>query len=160
MGKSFAHIKAMAQPDQTACWSTSMAWWTRAVCRVKDYSELDILGMFSHLAGSDGGLKFTDGYKRMLSDPLWGMTVEDVSMGVQMRDLANTVFKASPVMCGYWETAVGGYHSVALYNYKVFDGVWAMDPNGGVHVFRSFDYYFTPHRPTVFGYIAPPQLKK
>ncbi len=153
MGKSYAHVKAIAQPDRTACWSTSLAWWTKSLPKVKDYREVDIMGMYNHLTGSDGGLRFPDGYKSMLKDPIWGMTVEESTMGTPMRDLSDTFFKNSPVMCGYWDYNLGGYHSVALYNFKWGDGVWAMDPNGGTHVYRSFDYYFYPMKKTIFGYI-------
>lgn len=153
MGKSYAHIKALAQPDQTACWSTSLAWWTHSLPKVKDYTEVDIMGMYNHLTGSDGGLRFPDGYTTMLKDPAWGMIVEEGGMGTQFRDLSKTFFKRSPVMCGYVDYTVGGYHSVALYNFKWGDGVWAMDPNGGTHVYRSFDYYFYPMKRTIFGYI-------
>ena len=153
MTKSYAQVAAMAQPDRTACWTTSMAWWTKTLPKVKDFEEIDILGRYHHLTGSDGGLNFPEGYKSMLSDPLWGMTIHDNSMGTAFADHSKTLFKRSPVMCGYWDYSVGGYHSVALYGFKHGDGVWAMDPNGGVHVFRTFDYYFQPLKSTILGYI-------
>lgn len=140
MSKSYHYVPAMQQPDRTSCWSTTMSWWTKAIPAVKNHSEIEILGMYHHLTGDDGGLKFPDGFKTMLEDPKWGMTTDRISAIPMNRELCEKAFKKGPIVCGYWDINVNGYHAIALYNYKDFE-IWAMDPNGGSHVKRGMDYY-------------------
>lgn len=154
MAIKYWEIPAMTQPDQTSCWSTSMAWWTYAVKKVPNYREIDILGMYHHLTGSDGGLKFPNGFKSMLSDSLWGMTVDDGLMFG--KDYLDKINAKSPVICGYWDSTVSGNHAVALHSFNKYQGtVWAMDPRLGKHIRREFSYYSTGifgMKSVVFGY--------
>jgi hypothetical protein len=143
MGRSYQHIPAIQQPDQTACWSTTMAWWSKAVPWIKNYEEIDILGMYHHLTGSDGGLKFPTGFKSMLEDVRWGLKVKAVKGPQDALTVLRKALVKGPVICGYFDRTVGGYHAVAVHSYeKDLGSVWAMDPNGGKHVLRDYYYVF------------------
>ncbi|MEQ1763350.1 MAG: hypothetical protein ABL984_09430 [Pyrinomonadaceae bacterium] len=143
MGKTFQHIPAIQQPDQTACWSTTMSWWSKAVPWIKNYEEIDILGMYHHLTGADGGIRFPTGFKTMLEDARWGLKVKSVKGPNEALSVLKKGLEKGPVVCGYFDRMVGGYHAVSLYNYeKKLGSVWAMDPNGGTHVIRDFYYLF------------------
>lgn len=156
MAKNYWEVRPMKQPDQTACWSTSMAWWTHAVSKVPNLREIDIIGLFNHLTGSDGGLRFPNGFKQMLQDSTWGMTVEEFRGMKSKKDWQKACAK-SPVMCGYWDTGVGGYHAVALHSYNIHsEKVFAMDPNLGTHIRRDLSYYTSNVTSTkvILGYLA------
>jgi len=155
MGKSYHYIPAMQQPDPTACWSTTMSWWTKAVPAVKNHTELEIMGMYQHLAGGDDGLKFPDGFKTMLEDKPWGMVTDRLSGLFMDNDLYNAAFKKGPAVAGFWDISVGGYHAVALYNPDIKNKeVWVMDPNGATHTNRDmFDFVLgNLSKPGVIGY--------
>lgn len=157
MGKSYHHIKAIQQPDRTACWSTTMSWWTKAVASVPNQREVDVMGMYQHLTGDDGGIKFPSGFKTMLEDTKWGMTIGQTSSWFFYSNEIPGFLKYGPIVCGYWDYEVGGYHAVALYNYNHKQmTIWAMDPNGGKHINRELSHYYSigmKHN-GVFGYRA------
>lgn len=138
MGKSYKHIKPIAQDDKHGCWSASMAWWTKATPTVPNYTDDEIVVEYSHLRGPDGGLRFPEGFKQMLSDVKWGLTVETTESSFGAFDLISTGLKKAPVMMGFWDLRVGGYHAVVVHDYhssmKEGNRLTFMDPNGGVHM--------------------------
>lgn len=152
MGRSYAHVKAICQDDLNGCWSASMAWWTRAMFSVENWTDDEIMVEYSHLTAANGGLKFPSGFRTMLEDSKWRMTVKSVAGPVETVKYVKAGLKKGPVMCGYWEPSVGGCHAVALYNLDK-GKIWAMDPNGGKHICR--DYYHIFGRleyPAILGY--------
>ena len=92
----------------------------------------------------------------MLQDSIWGMTAVD---GVLFNfNFLETTCAKAPTMCGYWDSTVGGYHAVVLYNCNLSrQTIWAMDPGIGAHIRRPMSYYFSGifgWRSMVFGYLA------
>ena len=81
------------------------------------------------------------------------MTVKTVSDMVTIVDILKKGLKTGPVVCGYWDPGVSGYHAVALHNLNKTE-VWAMDPNGGSHVKRTTSYFLERcfAKNIVFGY--------
>lgn len=155
MGSKYKKIPAIQQPDTTSCWSTSMEWWTKAVPSIKNYREIDILGMYHHLTGADGGLNFPSGFKLMLQDSRWKMNVTSVTGSLSTCDELEKGLKKGPVVCGYWDRRVGGYHAVVVYDYvssmKVGNEVSYMDPNGARHATCEAFVLFGGGRENVLG---------
>jgi hypothetical protein len=150
MAKSYKHIKPICQETLNGCWSASMAWWTKAMPSIPNWSDDEIKVEYSHLRGANGGLTFPTGFKQMLSDPKWGMTVGIVTSSSKALDQIEAGLKKGPVMLGFWDLSVGGHHAVVvhdLYRFSLYDdhrkglkntNVTIMDPNGGVHEKRDF----------------------
>ena len=152
MGYRYAHIKPVAQDDLNGCWSASMSWWTKAMHTIENWTDDEIMVEYSHLTAANGGLRFPSGFRTMLEDSKWRMTVKSVAGPVETVKYVKAGLKKGPVMCGYWENAVGGYHAVALYNLNK-GTIWAMDPNGGKHVARDYYHIFgSLQNPVILGY--------
>ena len=152
MVKSYRHVKAIAQDDRNGCWSASMAWWTRAMHSVANWTDDEIMVEFSDYMGKNGGLAFPSGFRKMLEDPRWRMTVKHVAGPVETVKYVKAGLEKGPIMCGYFENAVGGYHAVALYGLDN-GSIWAMDPNGGKHILRDYYHIFgSLQNPVILGY--------
>lgn len=150
----YEKIPAVLQPTTTTCWSSTMSWWTYAVKEVPNCYEATVRAMFSEHTQSDGKLEFPEGFKIMLQDDLWGMTIGVLSrMGD--KDFSSK-FKKSPMICGYWDYSFDSHHAVALYGYNSkTDEIRAMDPMVG-HVKRDLSYYMAGsfgHGDILIGYI-------
>jgi hypothetical protein len=137
MGKSYAHFKPIAQDDKYGCWSASMAWWTKAVPTVDNYTDDEIKVEFGHLMGADGGLRFPEGFRQMLADPKWGLSVQETMYSYDAVNAIKTGLEKAPVMLGFWDFAVGGHHAVVVHDYHASmqkgNYLMMMDPNGGEH---------------------------
>lgn len=142
--KTYKHIKAIAQDDRNGCWSASMAWWTKAVPTIENYTDDEVKVEFSHLMGEDGGLRFPEGFRQMLADPRWGMTVNVTTSTPEAKDSIKLGLEKAPVMLGFWDLMVGGHHAVVVHDYhsSMQSGIYMMmmDPNGGSH--RKYDLMF------------------
>lgn len=155
--KTYKHIKAIAQDDRNGCWSASMAWWTKAVPTISNYTDDEIMVEYSHLRATNGGLTFPDGFRQMLSDPKWGMTVEVTTSSYFAFEWIKTGLKKAPVMLGFWDSRVGGHHAVVVHDYSshITTGsvVTYMDPNGGYHQTRPGLWSMGMGRSIIVGYL-------
>jgi hypothetical protein len=157
MGKSYKHIKPIAQDDTNGCWSASMAWWTKAVSTVPNYTDDEILVEYSHLRGANGGLTFPTGFRQMLSDPKWGMTVEVTTSRYSAMESVKAGLKKAPVMLGFFDGRVGGHHAVVVHDYSshITTGsiITVMDPNGGHHVTHHHIWSIGSCHAIIVGYL-------
>lgn len=135
--KSYKHIKPIAQDDKHGCWSASMAWWTRAVPTIENYTDAEIMVEYEHLMGADKGLRFPEGFRQMLADPKWGLTVDVTMSSYDAVNAIKTGLEKAPVMLGFWDFSVGGQHAVVVHEYhssmKEGSYLTMMDPDGGLH---------------------------
>lgn len=157
MAKSYRHIKPVAQTTLNGCWSASMAWWTKAVTSVPNFSDEEIMVEYSHLRGANGGLTFPTGFRQMLSDPKWGLTVNVTTSVFQAYDAIRTGLQKAPVMLGFFDQMVGGHHAVVVHDYrsdmKTGTQITIMDPNGGQHVTREFLWGLGSGQAIIVGYL-------
>ena len=157
MAKSYRHIKPICQDDLNGCWSASMAWWTKAVPTVSNYTDDEILVEYSHLRGKNGGLKFPDGFRQMLSDPKWGMAVSSFFSWDNTVMTIQEGLKKGPVMLGFWDRRVGGHHAVVVHDYqsslRTGTKITFMDPNGGVHSSIDPTFIVAAGHSSIVGYL-------
>jgi hypothetical protein len=157
MAKTYKHIKPIAQKTLNGCWSASMAWWTKAVSTIPNYTDAEIMVEYSHLRGSNGGLTFPTGFRQMLADPKWGMTVEVTTSAYTAMESVRAGLKKAPVMLGFFSNLVGGHHAVVVHAYSshITTGnlVTIMDPNGGNHVTHQHLWGIGSGNSIIVGYI-------
>jgi hypothetical protein len=134
-----------------------MAWWTQAVPRVENYTDEEILVEYSHLRGSNGGLTFPDGFRQMLSDLKWGMSVSSFFNWDNTINAVKVGLKKGPVVMGFWDKRVGGHHAVVVHDYissmKTGTLMTFMDPNGGSHTKIDPSRVVVPGYSTILGYL-------
>jgi len=165
MAKSYKHVKPIAQDDLNGCWSASMAWWTKAVPSIPNWTDAQIMVEYSDLMAANGGLTFPTGFTQMLSDPKWGLTVNVSNSSSESLDLIEIGLKKGPVMLGFWDYTVGGHHAVVvhdLYRFSLYDdhrngvketNMTIMNPNGGRHEQRELMWQWGYRQKIIVGYL-------
>jgi hypothetical protein len=152
----YFHVSPLKQPDRTACWSTTLSWWTQAVKKVTDATELSIMGDFQSMCNTDGTLTFPLGFKSLLQDKRWNMKVAEYKLQDIEYSTLKTMEKNGPVVLGYWSSALGSYHAVAAFGFKKHSiyGYYVMDPWYGKFVpSLSVLHHFSNSMPTIVGYL-------
>ena len=156
MAKSYKHIKPIAQVTLNGCWSASLAWWTKALPGIPNYTDSEIMVEYSHLRGANGGLTFPTGFRQMLADPRWGLTVDVTTSVFASLDIVREGLKKAPVMFGFWDKRVGGHHAVVVHDYvstiKTGNVLTFMDPNGGIHTSIQANFVMQPGQAIIVGY--------
>ena len=137
---------AVAQFDATACWAAGLEWWIR--CMSASHSirnQLDLVNIFVQYWDSTNpdtnpqyGTITGEGLGHVMDDSRIRMDYVVRANGTWDGAFIETKLAISPVLIGYNEVAVGGFHVNIIHSLNgAAPDVNVMDPNGGRYRTRS-----------------------
>lgn len=139
---------AVAQFDGTACWAAGLEWWLRCMKQSRALIlQRDMRTRFDqfwvHQAGSEYGTVDGYGMGHIMDDSSINMDYVARAAGSWDKDFIGEKLAVSPVLIGYNEQEVGGFHVNIIHslNDTASADVNVMDPNGGRYRTRS-NYHF------------------
>jgi hypothetical protein len=158
-------LKHMAIPpvpqgdDPNGCWAASMSWWVKAV-RNYEYDFVDMLVMYDEWTHKTDDANFgaltEKGLYKLFNDPKWHLVHTTIKNDKLNASTLNTMLERSPVLVGYYEPAVNGYHMNVIVASAGIDGLatmlTVMDPAFDTFQFRSLAYYKKYYSSIVFAY--------
>lgn len=153
--------------DPNGCWAASMSWWLKAV-RNYHYDFGELIGMYDEWTyktkdGNYGALT-EKGLYRLFNDPKWHLMNKTMKNDKLNASNLGEMLDRSPVLVGYYEPEVNGYHMNVIVVAAGVDGLatmlTVMDPAYQSFQFRSLSYYKSYYSSIVFAYSmkAPSEL--
>jgi hypothetical protein len=144
--RNSAHYpRAVAQFDATACWAAGLEWWLRCMSqtrRVRD--QINLINEFHEYWNSDEdspeyGTVSGENLGRIMGSASINMDYVVKGAGTWDKPLVSQKLTISPVLIGYYETEVSGFHVNIIHslNETTTADVNVMDPNRGRYRTRS-----------------------
>lgn len=147
--------RAVAQIDQTACWAAGLDWWLGSMSPGRSHtSQLNLINQFAQYwnhneESPDYGTVTADNLVKIMASPTIRMQYI-VKRGTFDKSFIGEKLAISPVLIGYYETEVAGFHINIIHSLNP-DGsangdANVMDPNRGRyrsrggHRFTTRDY--------------------
>ena len=136
---------AVRQFDPTACWAAGLEWWLRCMRDSRSLiTQLNLINRFASLWNQDEdspeyGTITGEGLGVVMNDDAIRMDHVVRTASSWDKDFINTKLPISPVLIGYYEPEVNGFHVNIIHslnNTETAD-VNVMDPNGGRFRTRS-----------------------
>lgn len=145
--------------DPNGCWAASLSWWLKAV-RGYEYSYEDICFMYddwTHQTEDDGFGALTEkGLYLLFNDPKWHLVYETMKNSQLNASKLDKFLARSPVLVGYYEPKVQGFHMNVIVASAGIDGLatilTVMDPSFTEFQFRSLGYYKKYYSEIAFAY--------
>lgn len=136
---------AVRQMDSTACWAAGLEWWLRCMRQSRSViNQLDLLSKFVQYWNHDEdspeyGTITGVNFGHILDDAAIRMSYSVKAGGSWDKNFINEKLAISPVIIGYTEPEVNGFHVNVIHslNDTVTADVNVMDPNGGRYRTRS-----------------------
>ena len=153
--RNSAHYpRAVAQFDPTACWAAGLEWWLRCMTQMPHrnvINQLDLINRFVQYwnhdeSSSEYGTIDGIGLGHVMDDAAINMSYAVRAAGRWDGALITEKLAISPVLIGYLETEVGGFHVNVIHslNDTTSADVNVMDPNRGRYRTRSNSrFYFS-----------------
>jgi hypothetical protein len=137
--RNSAHYpRAVAQFDPTACWAAGLEWWLKCMVNSRTVrNQLSLINDFVAFWNSDEddpeyGTITGVGLGHIMDAPSIRMDYLVKGHGSWDRTLIETKLAISPILIGYNETEVGGFHVNVIHSLNGDSpDVNVMDPNGG-----------------------------
>lgn len=125
-----------------------MSWWLKAV-RNHEYDYAEILVMYDqwthHTDDANYGALTEKGLFKLFNDPKWHLMYTTMKNDKLSASDLDTMLDRSPVLVGYYEPEVNGYHMNVIVASTGIDGLatvlTVMDPAFVSFQFRSLGYY-------------------
>ena len=141
---------AVAQFDQTACWAAGLEWWLRCMRLSRTVrGQLDLINQFVAFwnhdeNSSEYGTVTGENLGHIMDDSTIRMDYTVKGFGNWDTPLITQKLAISPVLIGYNESEVNGFHVNIIHslNSDVAD-VNVMDPNGGRYRTRRHSHFTT-----------------
>ena len=141
---------AVAQFDQTACWAAGLEWWLRCMRESRTVrNQLNLINQFVAFWNHDQD----DPEYGTVDGPGLGHIMDDATIRMDYRvkvsgswdgSLVSEKLAVSPVLIGYNETEVGGFHVNIIHSLNSATAdVNVMDPNGGRYRTRRHSNFNT-----------------
>ena len=135
---------AVAQFDSTACWAAGLEWWLKCMRDARTVrNQLNLINQFVAFWNSDEddpeyGTITGEGLGHIMDDPTIRMDYVVKPHGSWDGAFIETKLAISPVLIGYNETEVNGFHVNIIHSLNGDSpDVNVMDPNGGRYRTRS-----------------------
>jgi hypothetical protein len=150
--RNSAHYpRAVAQFDQTACWAAALEWWLRCMQASRTVkNQLDLINKFVEFWNHDEedpeyGTITGDGLGHIMDDASIRMSYVVRAAGTWDSAFLASKIAISPVLIGYNELEVGGFHVNVIHslNDTATADVNVMDPNRGRYRTRSNSRFTT-----------------
>jgi hypothetical protein len=137
--------RPVAQFDATGCWAAGLEWWLKCMKNSRTLiTQLHLIPKFSQYWEHDDS---SDEYGTVTGENL-GHIMDDASINMKYvvkaastwdKDFVNEKLAISPVLIGYHETEVNGFHVNIIHslNDTATGDVNVMDPNKGRFRTRS-----------------------
>ncbi|QQS41931.1 MAG: hypothetical protein IPM63_03015 [Acidobacteriota bacterium] len=134
--------------DPNGCWAASLKWWLKAA-RNYEYEYWEILMMYDQWTykGEDEnyGALSEKGLFKLFNDPRWHLMYTTMKNDKLNASEIGTMLERSPVLVGYYEPKVNGYHMNVIVASAGIEGLatilTVMDPAFEAYQFRSLSYY-------------------
>lgn len=149
---------AVRQFDSTACWAAGLEWWLRCMRESRAViTQLNLVSKFVGLWNSDEdspeyGTVTGESLGQIMADSAINMDYSVIGAGTWDSSFIEGKLGISPVLLGYHEPEVGGFHVNIIHslNRTTTADVNVMDPNGGR--FRTRSHGFLNTRNYVLGW--------
>lgn len=149
--RNSAHYPAaVAQFDQTACWAAGLEWWLRCMRTSRTVrNQLNLISQFVQYWNHDEndpeyGTIDGNGLGHIMDDATIRMDYSVKVSGSWDTTLINDKLAISPVLIGYNETEVGGFHVNIIHSLNSATAdINVMDPNGGRYRTRRHSNFNT-----------------
>ena len=135
---------AVAQFDPTACWAAGLEWWLKCMRDARTVrNQLNLINQCVAFWNSDEddpeyGTITGEGLGHIMDDPTIRMDYVVKPHGSWDGAFIETKLAISPVLIGYNETEVNGFHVNIIHSLNGDSpDVNVMDPNGGRYRTRS-----------------------
>lgn len=148
--RNSAHYPAaIRQFDPTACWAAGLEWWLRCMRASRTIiTQINLINRFAGLWNTD---EDSPEYGTVTGEALGQIMADDairMSYAVKVSGSWDAAFvesklAISPVLIGYYEPAVSGFHVVIIHSLNAGDSadVNIMDPNGGRYRTRTHGHF-------------------
>ncbi len=145
--------------DPNGCWAASLSWWLKAV-RNYEYSYGDILIMYNNWTnkteGDNYGALTETGLFRLFNDPKWHLSYTSMKNDQLSASKLDKFLVKSPVLVGYFEPKVQGFHMNIIVASAGIDGLatvlTVMDPAYTKFQLRNLSYYKNYYSDITFAY--------
>jgi hypothetical protein len=145
--------------DPNGCWAASLSWWLEAVRGYK-YSFDDIIFMYeewTHLEeDSNFGALTEKGLFKLFNDQKWHLMHKNMKNSQLNASKINGFLAKSPVLVGYYEPSVKGFHMNVIVASAGIDGLatalTVMDPAYREFQLRGLSYYKNYYSDIIFAY--------
>lgn len=141
--------RAVAQFDSTACWAAGLEWWLRCMHQSRVVTnQLNLLSKFAQYWNSDEnspeyGTITGENFGHIMDDASIRMSYVVRAAGSWDKDFIAGKLIISPVIIGYTESEVNGFHVNVIHslNNTASADVNVMDPNRGRYRTRSNHHF-------------------
>jgi hypothetical protein len=142
--------RPVAQFDQTACWAAGLEWWLRCMRQTRAVvNQLNLVNQFVQYWNHNEddpeyGTIDGEGLGHIMDDGRIRMDYVVKAHGSWDAAFVNSKLPISPILIGYNETEVGGFHVNIIHSTNATGpDVNVMDPNGGRFRTRSHSNFAT-----------------
>ena len=141
--------RPVAQFDATACWAAGLEWWLKCMRQTRTVrNQLDLVNLFVAFwdhdeESSEYGTVNGEGLGHIMDDSRINMNYVVRAAGTWNKIFINEKLAISPVLIGYLENEVGGFHVNVIHSLNDTDtaDVNVMDPNRGRYRTRSHNRF-------------------
>lgn len=145
--------------DPNGCWAASLCWWLKAV-RNLDYEYWEILVMYDQWTHKTDDANFgaltETGLFKLFNDPKWHLMYKTMKNDKLSASELNSMLARGPVLVGYYEPKVNGYHMNVIVASAGIEGwgmiLTVMDPAFESFQFRTLSYYKSYYSGITFAY--------